>query len=71
MSIFDEAQPRTGTSEAKKRERAVSKAVRKLLDANDEKTLIEGLRKDFGITPKHPDYEKIIAVWRNERGSLD
>jgi hypothetical protein len=51
MNIFDEAKPRSGSSEAKKRQRTVSKAVRKLLDAKDEKTLIEGLGKDFGITP--------------------
>ena len=66
MTIFDEAKPRTGLSEAKKRERTVSQTVRQLLDSKDEKTFIAGLKKDFGIVPGHPNYKAIISAWKAE-----
>jgi hypothetical protein len=37
MSIFDEVKPRTGASEARRRERAISKLMGKLIDTHDRK----------------------------------
>lgn len=67
MTIFENAKSRTGPGEAKRRARIVSKSIRQLLETNNEKEFIEGLEKDFGITPDHPNYAKIIAVWKGAR----
>ena len=56
MTIFDEAKPRTGASEARKRQRDISKLMGKLIEMHDEKEFLDALKKDFGITSKDPNY---------------
>jgi len=69
MSIFDEAKPRTGASESKKRTRVVSRAVRKLLDKRNEQEFVKGLEEDFGINREHPKFKEMMAIWRNANSS--
>ena len=71
MTLFDEAKPRTGLSEAKKRARDLSRLLQKLMETEDEEKFLEGLEKDFGITPDDPNYKKIISVWKSARGSRE
>jgi len=69
MTIFDDAKPRTGSSEARRREREISKLLMKLMETRDERKFIAGLEKDLGITPASPNYREIISVWKEHHGS--
>jgi hypothetical protein len=66
MKIFDEHRSRSGTADARKREREVARLITRLLEMDDEAKLLEGLA-DLGITPEHPRYNEILKIWRDAR----
>jgi len=55
MTIFDDAKPRTGASQARKREREISRLMGKLIDTFDREQLEKSLKEDFGITAADPN----------------
>ena len=65
--ILEFVKPRTPKGEARYRERLLIQKMAELLQFDDEKTLIEALRKDFGIGPGHERYSLILRTWREQR----
>ena len=61
---FEFTKPRSGKSEARKREREVARKVERLMEIRDEDTFKAGLERDFGIKPDHPRFSEILGVWR-------
>ena len=66
-NIFEFVRPRTSKAEAKARERLLMKKMQALLEIGDELTLIEALKKDFGIGPRDLRYQEILKIWREQR----
>ena len=66
MKIFDEHRSRSGTADARKREREVARLITRLLEMDDEARLLEGLA-DLGIKREHPRYNEILKIWRDAR----
>jgi hypothetical protein len=61
----DFLKPRSGKSEARRREREVALKIERLLEIADEETFKAGLDRDLGIKPDHPRFAEILSVWRN------
>ena len=66
MTIFEDAKPRSGIAEAKRREREISKSVQKLMEKRNEEEFVAGLEQDFGIKREDPRYEQILTTWREQ-----
>ena len=63
-SPFEFLKPRSGKSEARKREREVARKIELLMEIRDEETFKAGLDRDLGVKPDHPRFEEILRVWR-------
>jgi hypothetical protein len=61
---FEFLKPRSGKSEARKREREVARKIELLMEIRDEETFKAGLDRDLGVKPDHPRFEEILRVWR-------
>jgi hypothetical protein len=61
---FEFLEPRSGKSEARKREREVARKIELLMEIRDEETFKAGLDRDLGVKPDHPRFEEILRVWR-------
>jgi hypothetical protein len=66
-AIFEFFKPKSGLTEAKRRQREVERATERLMDIDDEETFKAGLEHDFGIKPDHPKFKEILNVWRASR----
>jgi len=62
---FEFLKPRSGKSEARKREREVARKIERLMEIRDEGTFKAGLERDLGIKPDHPRFAEILNVWRD------
>jgi hypothetical protein len=62
---FDEGKALSYKAEVRKREKIVIAEMAKLLALESEDDLGQTLRKVYGITPEMPQYEEILAIWRN------
>jgi hypothetical protein len=60
MTTFDEARPRTGSSEARKREREISRLMARLMEEKDERKFLVALEENLGITAKHPTTKRLF-----------
>jgi hypothetical protein len=61
---FESLKPRSGKSEARKRERELARKIERLMEIRDEATFKAGLERDLGIKPDHPRFAEILNVWR-------
>jgi hypothetical protein len=61
---FEFLKPRSGKSEARKRERELARKIERLMESRDEETFKTGLERDLGIKPDHPRFAEILNVWR-------
>jgi hypothetical protein len=61
---FEFLKPRSGKSEARKREREVARKIELLMEIRGEETFKAGLDRDLGVKPDHPRFEEILRVWR-------
>ena len=61
---FEFLKPRSGKSEARKREREVARKIERLMEIKDKATFKAGLERDLGIKPDHPRFAEILSVWR-------
>jgi hypothetical protein len=67
ISEFEDERPRTPKAEVRRREREAQNKLISLLKAKDERTLIDLLTHDFGITPSDPRFAEILKIWRERR----
>jgi hypothetical protein len=67
LSAFEEMRPKTPRAGVLQRERELTKQLERLLKIRDEKTYIEGLEKDFGITKDHKNYRLMMQIWRDQQ----
>jgi hypothetical protein len=61
---FEFLKPRSGKSEARKRERELARKIQQLMEIGDEETFKAGLERDLGVKPDHPRFKEILNVWR-------
>ena len=67
MNIFNLLKPRTSRGGALFREKELMKKLGKLLEAKDERTFMQGLKEDFGITKGHENYDAMLTIWREQK----
>lgn len=67
-SAFQEAKPRTPRGEARQREMKAMKAMEELLNLDEEEAFKQNLFEKYCIVPGSPRYNRIMAIWREQRG---
>ena len=64
---YSKSGPRSPRASAAARERITADQMRALLLYSDENALVSALKEKYGVSPRHPNFETIMQIWRSAR----
>jgi hypothetical protein len=67
MDEYSKTGPKTPKAEAALRARITVDQMKTLLEYGDQADLLKALKEKYQVGPNHPNFEKIMQIWRSAK----